>query len=250
MSQHNSLLMKFKHVFNAFLNEKLIKICINVSLVIFLPGLLIGVLIAFFFGPESYNIIDNYISDLGSIRYTPAPFILDAIAMTTACFLVPVFFYIAKIIISDTRSTIFDSNIPLYKRIHSVNIILLALFGLLSLLSGAVGFFGVGLFSEDRTTELGLHFIFSVIVFAGLAFGALFNGFAILLKLTKTIFPRLLGLYMIVGPITITVLFVFPPITTTRPFLEWMMLFAAFIWLIPGSFCILRSFNSAKNNDK
>ncbi len=60
-----------------------------------------GVLIAYFFGPESYNIIDNYISDLGSIRYTPAPFVLDAIAMITACFLVPVFFYITKIIVSD-----------------------------------------------------------------------------------------------------------------------------------------------------
>ncbi|GAH77740.1 unnamed protein product, partial [marine sediment metagenome] len=59
-----------------------------------------GVLIAYFFGPESYNIIDNYISDLGSIRYTPAPFVLDAITMTTACFLVTVFFYITKIIVS------------------------------------------------------------------------------------------------------------------------------------------------------
>ena len=110
MSQLNSLLVKINRVFNAFLKEKLIKICIYVSLVTFLPGLLIGVLVAYFFGPKSYNIIDNYISDLGSIRFTPAPLILDSIAMITACFLVPVFFYIAKIILSGTRSIIFDSN--------------------------------------------------------------------------------------------------------------------------------------------
>jgi len=236
--------MKINRLFNKFLNQKLIKICIYVSLIIFLPGILIGVLVAYFFGPDSYNIIDNYISDLGSIRYTPAPFILDAIAMTTACFLVPVFFYIAKIIVSDTKSLILDSNKSIFKRIHTIDIDLLAFFGFLSLLSGAVGLFGVGLFSEDRTTELGLHYAFSIIVFAGLAFGAFLNGIAILLKLKKTIFPRLLGLYMIVGPFVVTIMFLFPPISVTRPFLEWMMLFAAFFWLIPGSLLILKDFNS------
>ena len=244
MNQLILLYMKINRLFNKFLNQKLIKICIYVSLIIFLPGILIGVLVAYFFGPDSYNIIENYISDLGSIRYTPTPFILDAIAMTTACFLVPVFFYIAKIIVSDTKSLILDSNKSIFKRIHTIDIDLLAFFGFLSLLSGAVGLFGVGLFSEDRTTELGLHYAFSIIVFAGLAFGAFFNGIAILLKLKKTIFPRLLGLYMIVGPFVVTIMFLFPPISVTRPFLEWMMLFAAFFWLIPGSLLILKDFNS------
>ncbi len=245
MSQINLLHMKINHLFNRFLNQKLIKICIYVSLLTFLPGLLIGVLIAFFFGPESYNIIDNYISDLGSIRYTPTPFILDSIAMITACFLVPVFFYIAKIIVSDTKNIIFNSNNSIFKRILCVYIDLHAFFGLFSLLLGAVGFFGIGLFSEDRTTELGLHFTFSIIVFAGLAFGALFNGVAILLKLKKTIFPRFLGLYMMVGPFIAGILFLFPPISVTSPFLEWMMLFADFLWLIPGSLLILKNFKSA-----
>ncbi|GAG97110.1 unnamed protein product [marine sediment metagenome] len=245
MSQLNSFLLKINRVFNAFLNEKLIKICIYVSLLIFLPGLLIGVVVAYFFGPESYNIIDNYISDLGSIRYTPAPFILDGIAMITACFLVPVFFYIAKMIVSDTKSIIFDSNKSIFKRIYCVNIDLLAFFGLLSLLSGAVGLFGVGLFSEDRTTELGLHYIFSIIIFAGLAFGAFLNGIAILIKLKRTIFPRLLGFYMMACPFVVTILFLFPPNPLTRPFLEWMMLIAAFLWLIPGSLFILKNFKSA-----
>jgi hypothetical protein len=107
--------------------------------------------------------------------------------------------------------------------------------------------FGIGLFSEDRTTELGLHFTFSIIVFAGLAFGALFNGIAILLKLEKTIFPRLLGLYMMIGPFTASVLFVFPPNSVTRPFLEWMMLLAAVLWLIPQSLLILKNFKSTKS---
>ena len=245
MSQLNLLYMKINCLFNHFLNQKLIKICIYVSLLTFLPGLLIGVLITYFFGPEGYNIIDNYISDLGSIRYTPAPFVLDAITITTACFLVPVFFYMTKIIVSDTKDIIVNSNKSILKRIYCINIDILAFFGLVSLLSGAVGLFGIGLFSEDRTTELGLHFTFSIIVFAGLAFGALFNGIAILFKLKKTIFPRLLGLYMMVGPFIAAILFLFPPNSVTRPFLEWMMLLAAFLWLIPESFLILKNFKSA-----
>lgn len=244
MSQLNLLFMKINRLFNRFLNQKLIKICIYISLLTFLPGLLIGVLIAYFIGPESYNIINNYISDLGSIRYTPAPFVLDAIVMTTACFLVPIFIYITKIIVSDTKNIIFNSNKSIFKRILCIFIDLHAFFGLLSLLSGAVGLFGIGLFSEDRTTELGLHFTFSIIVFAGLAFGALFNGIAILLKLKKTIFPRLLGLYMMIGPFTASVLFLFPPNSVTRPFLEWMMLLAAILWLIPESLLILKNFKS------
>jgi hypothetical protein len=244
MSQLSLLFMKINRLFNHFLNQKLIKICIYVSVLTFLPGLLIGVLIAYFFGPESYNIIDNYISDLGSISYTPAPFILDAIAMITACFLVPVFFYITKIIVSETKSIIFNSNESIFKRIYCINIDLLAFFGLLSLLSGAVGLFGIGLFSEDRTTELGLHYTFSIIVFAGLAFGALFNGIAILFKLKKTIFPRLIGLYMMVVPLTTAIMFLFPPNSMARPFLEWLMLLAAFLWLIPESVLILKNFKS------
>lgn len=244
MCQLNLLFMKINRLFNHFLNQKLIKICIYVSLITFLPGLLIGVLIAYFFGPESYNIIDNYISDLGSIRYTPAPFVLDAIAITTACFLVPVFFYITKIIVSDTKSIIFNSDKSIFKRIFCIYIDLNAFFGLLSLLSGAVGLFGIGLFSEDRTTELGLHYTFSIIVFAGLAFGALFNGITILLKLKKTMFPRILGLYMMVGPFIASVLFLFPPNSVTRPFLEWMMLLAASLWLVPESLLILKNFKS------
>lgn len=242
MSQGNLTLKKFKGIYNKLVKEKIIKISIYSSLMIFLPGLFIAVLIAFFFGPESYSIIDNYISDLGSIRFTPTPFILDTIAMLTAILLVPIYFYILKILLSNTKSIIFGSNESVIKKVFYIYIDIHAFLGLISLLTASIGLFGIGLFSEDRTTALGLHFIFSVIVFAGLAFGALFNGLAILLR--DTIFPRLLGLYMMIGPFTSSILFVFPPNSVTLPFLEWIMLFSAFLWLIPVAFIILYKIRS------
>lgn len=231
-------------IFNKIVQPRVIKICIYVSNLLFLGGLLIGALIAVFFGPEGYNIIDNYISDLGSFRYTPTPFILDSIAMITAFFLVPIFLYSYKELIAGKKEVVFDSTNPFSKRIFNFFVLINIILGLVCLIIAAIGLFGIGLFSEDRSTELGLHYIFSIIVFTGLAAGALFNGIAILLK--KSIYPRFLGAYMIVGPPTAAILFVFPPPLTTLPFLEWMMLFAAFLWLIPLSIIILQKLRKEK----
>ena len=231
-------------IFNKIVQPKIIKICIYLSNLVFLSGLLVGALIAVFFGPEGYNMIDNYISDLGSFRYTPTPFILDSIAMITAFLLVPIFLYSYKNLISGKKEIIFDSTKPLSKRIFNLFVTINIYLGLICLIIAAIGLFGIGLFSDDRTTELGLHYTFSIIVFAGLATGALFNGVAILLK--KSIYPRFLGAYMMVGPLTAALLFVFPPPSTTLPFLEWMMLFAAFLWLIPLSIIILKRLRKEK----
>ncbi len=235
-------------IFNKIVQPKVIKYCIYVSNLVFLSGLLIGALIAVFFGPEGYNIVDNYISDLGSFNYTPTPFILDSIAMITPIFLVPIFLYSYKELIAGKKEIIFDSTKPVSKRIFNFFVAFNTVLGLLCLIIAAIGLFGVGLFSEDRTTELGLHFFFSIVVFAGLATGALFNGTAILLK--KSIYPRFLGAYMIVGPPTAAILFVIPPPSTTLPFLEWMMLFAAFLWLIPMSIILLQKFKKEKMQSK
>ncbi|MFX1356389.1 MAG: hypothetical protein ACFFA8_03815 [Promethearchaeota archaeon] len=204
---------------------------------IFLTGLLIGVIIAYVFGPESYNIWDNYISDLGSFRYTPVPFILDIIAMVTAVLLIPIFFYLSKEILSKEVPLLLNQNQALSRKIYHLIIIIFGFFGFIAFLFTVIGLFGIGLFSEDRTTELGLHFLFSIVVFSGLTFAALFNGVVILLK--KTIFPKLMGLYMMIGPFTAGFLFIFPPLYT-RPFFEWMMLFAAFLWLIPGALIMFK----------
>jgi len=238
MCDNKHLLQDFKLVYNKISSPKLVKVCIILANSIFLTGLLIGVIIAFLFGPESYNIWDNYISDLGSFRYTPAPFILDIIAMITAVLLIPIFFYLSKEILSKEVPLLLNSNQDLSRKVYHLTIIIFGFFGFIALLFTVIGLFGIGLFSEDRTTELGLHFLFSIVVFTGLTFAALFNGVVIILK--KTIFPKLMGLYMMIGPFTAGALFIFPPPLYTRPFFEWMMLFAAFLWLIPGALIMFK----------
>jgi hypothetical protein len=158
--------------------------------------------------------------------------------MVTAFLLVPIFLYSYKNLISGIKNVVFNSNSSLSRRIFNAFIACTVFLGLVCSIIAAVGLFGIGLFSEDRSTELGLHYIFSIVVFGGLATSALFNGIAILLR--KSIYPRFLGLYMMIVPPTVAILFVFPPPMATLPFLEWMMLFGAFLWLIPEALIILR----------
>ena len=240
MSQDKSILNENCGFFNKISTPELAKISIYNILVIFIPGLIIGVIIASVFGPVGYNIWDNYISDLGSIRFTPAPFILDFIAMITAILSIPLFFYLKNLLLSKT----------IEKRTNSKGTIeiltkYLTHLGVLFFIIGAIGLFGIGLFSEDRTTELGLHSIFSIVVFGGIGFGGLFTGLLILFK--DTIFPRILSPFMIFGTPGAGVIFLIHPSQVSLPFLEWMMLFSIVVWLIP---ILIITLNQIKKSEK
>ena len=217
------------------INPKIVRITIIVNLIIFIPGLISCVLIANFFGPQGYNILDNYISDLGSIIYTPVPFIFDFILIFGAIFTIPAFLYNNKFLMEGTQEIILNPAVKIWKRLYYLFIDVIAILGYFFLLVGSVGMFGIGIFSIDRSPPI--HFLFSVFIFAGLIFGALFAGIAILLK--KVICPHFLGLYMIIGPFMAGFLFLNPPVSVSLQFLEWIMLFAQQIWLIPAAFYTL-----------
>ena len=219
----------------ALVDPKLVRIVIIINLYTFIPGLILSILIANFFGPQGYNIWDNFISDLGSITHTPAPFIFDFIIIFGAILTIPAFLYNNKFLMEGTKGIIFNSAVKIWKRIYYFFFDISAILGYFFLLIGSIGMLGIGIFSIDRSPPI--HFFFSVFVFAGLIFGALFAGVAILLK--KVICPQFLGLYMIIGPFMAGFLFLNPPESITIPFLEWIMLFAQQIWLIPAAFFTL-----------
>ncbi len=229
MSEKRSFYEKLTH-------PKAVKVCVLIAFFTFIPGLIIGVIIASVFGPNGYNIVDNWISDLGSFNTTPTPFILDSIAMVTAILMVPIFLYIKDEFVKIPKEAGSNAKAPLAIKIC-------AYLGLFFMFVGDIGLFGIGLFSEDRNTALNLHMVFSAIVFGGFAIGALFTGFAIIYK--NQMLPRQFGYFMVVGPPFATLLFV---IDYTDPFisiklLEWMMLFAIFVWMIPLCVSLIKNLN-------
>ena len=223
--------------YNWLTNPIIVKKTVILNLIIFLPGLFLCVMIAMFFGPQGYTIWDNFISDLGSFNYTPVPFIFDLILMIGSVLIIPVYLYNFKYLTKYTRIIVFDSQERSLRRIFHIIIYLNALLGFFFLFVGTIGMFGIGIFSEDRTTQFNLHFYFSVLVFVGLIFGALFVGIANFLN--KVICPRYLGAYMIFGPFIAGYLYLNPPFMLTDQFLEWLMLFSFQIWLIPAAFFTL-----------
>ncbi len=83
------------------INPRVIRILIILDLLIFLPGIVIAIILAVTLGgteigPGSYNFVENYISDLGSARYSPAPWLLDGISMISAVILIPLMIYAKK----------------------------------------------------------------------------------------------------------------------------------------------------------
>ncbi|MFX0103680.1 MAG: hypothetical protein ACFFCS_29225, partial [Candidatus Hodarchaeota archaeon] len=81
--------------FNKFLTHpRVVKACTIVIMLTFIPSIIIGTIVAYTFGgteqgPGTYSIFTNYISDLGSFRYTPIPNFLDDAAMLTSVLMFP-----------------------------------------------------------------------------------------------------------------------------------------------------------------
>jgi len=234
--KNNSFLSKIHKLVEKLTKPQLINICIELSFIIFLSGLIIGYIIAAF--ATGYNMWDNYISDLGSIRYTPAPFILDIIAMTTSVLLFPVLVYFSWSLYQATKKEA-EGKWKAFYIVMKIFIII----GFILLVSAAVGFFGIGLFSEDRTTALGLHYFFSVVVFGSFGFSSIFNGIVVLFQNRnfELIYHRIIGVCMLFINVPVSILFIVLPPLVSIHFMEWMMLFSVFTWIMPTSIAIKKN---------
>ncbi len=236
--KHIYKLMSRENIFKKIMEPNNIKRIIYLAYLIFIPGLFIAIIISFLFGgtqipPFSYNFIDNFISDLGSRRYTPTPFILDGIAITTSILLIPLFWYSNKITLEYIEREQSKKGLKTFSRVGCY-------LGLIGLYIGLVGFFGIGLFSEDRNFDLNgitIHYLFSVIVFGGLAIGSLIYGLIGLIN--ETFIPKILSFFMLIGPLASVILYLVKPEPFTRPAIEWIMLACIFFWIIPVGIIIL-----------
>ena len=180
--------------------------------------------------PAGYNLIENFISDMGSIRYTPFPFLLDFGCMITSFLLLPTVLYMEKLLAPLPEK---PEDLPCSRmRLR------LGSYGFIWMIIGLIGMFGVGFFSEDRTTALNLHWTFTIVVFGGLAIGGIFFGLLILFY--DTLLPKLLGVYMVFIPSTSAAI-AFG--LGFEPILEWIMFFSLLAYLFVGGLLVLKHIN-------
>ena len=224
-------IQNFGHrVYNFLTDLRVVKYGTLMGLIIFISAILIGIIVAQF-DPDGYNIIDNYISDMGSINHTPYPFILDFGNMISSILFIPSAFYLEK------KLAPLPQNPEELRDISRMRL-RLSSYGVIMMLLGFIGMFGTGLFSEDRSTILNLHWLFTIVVFVGLAMTGFF--FGLLIVFYNSNFPKLLGIYMILGPSVIAgILFS----QGFQPLHEWIMLGSLFMWIIPSCIISVKNIN-------
>lgn len=235
---------RFK-IYNKVTNIKVVEICTLLVLVVYIPLVFIGVVIAYIFGgeglsPGMYAIWDNWISDLGSRVFTPAPWLYDTACVVAGIFTIPFVIYMEKILAPFPKT---EEELRITSRLRLRIGFIALVWGLI----GSISYIGVGIWSGDRAimkvsgVDLPMHGICSVLAFSGFTFGAFFMGWLIILY--KDIgLPKSLGIYGIFGPlITLVLNGIFG-----GPFLEWMLLFSILAWVIPLSLITLNKEKSKR----
>jgi hypothetical membrane protein len=123
-----------------FSSPQFVRFCSISSITIWITTIILGLLIAQLdragpgYDPSGFNPFINYISDLGSLRFTPLPIILNFGMISTGLLMIPVSFSIRRLLIGD------GSNIS-RKILGNITLIIL--------LIGMAGFFMTGVLSED-----------------------------------------------------------------------------------------------------
>lgn len=222
--------MDFKDAsYNFLINPKNVRNFAIIGVFTLAFALVIGIIIAQF-KPGGYNIFENYISDLGSFKYTDFPYLWDFGQMICASSMIPAAFYLQKMFSTYSRN---DGDAKEDSKARRF----LSYLCFISMFIALIGMFMAGLFSEDRTTALGLHLIASYIDFGGLALASLFFGIAITFYPSPV--PRPFGIFMmIVPPIACGVFF-----TTFNKLSEWILMFSIMVWLIPFAIILLKLLN-------
>ncbi len=190
---------------------------------------------------SEYSITTNWISDLGSIIYAPFPWLLDYNTMITAFFLISSILLLEKTLVTYPKISTITHPRPSRLRLH------IGSFMIVSFFMGLIGIFGTGFFSEDRDySGIGLlifsssHALLSWFAFGGIAMGFFFAGLLILSS--RTIFPKILGVFCIIGP---EVAFIY--LYAVGGYIsEWVLLFAFMAAFAPICLILLRELSRTK----
>lgn len=189
---------------------------------------------------DGYNIVDNWISDLGGSPYTPLPILYDVAAFLAGLLTIPLTYFLEKQV-APPPTTIKDlKNISRWRYRFST-------MGFTIGLIGNICYMGVGIFSEDRNFW-GMHGITSSLAFGGFVIMGLCFGLCILLYDDISI-PKGYGWFMVIIPPLTLILFglsSFGLIGPSVPFWEWMLLFSILGWVDPLGVRMLRLFKKER----
>ena len=202
---------------------KIVKISTIAALIVAFSCLIIGYIIAQF-GPYGYNMFDNYISDMGSRRYTPFPYMRTISNLISSPLFFPLTFYMKKKLLPKSQV------LPKKRQI-------LGKLGFIGMLMIFIGMIFTGIITEDVNVQIHTYLaIFAILggVLATITYGILITRY-------PSQVPKKVGIYMTLCMPIIAILAIigYP----SRIFYEWILLFTLYSWIILCNAFLLKNTN-------
>ena len=212
--------MEKKNLNEKLTDPKLVKISTFIALIVAFSCLIIGYIIAQF-GPYGYNMVDNYISDMVSKKYTPFPYMRTISNLISSLLFFPLTFYMKK------HLAPISHEIPEKRK-------MIGNLGFIGMLIIFIGMMFTGIITEDVNIQI--HTYLAIIAIFGGMLATLSYG--ILITEYPTNIPKIIGIYMMLSIPIIAILTVigYP----SRIFYEWILLFSIYSWIILCSIFLLK----------
>ena len=209
---------KKKSLYEFLTNQKVVKISTIIAFTIAISLLFIGYYIAAVYGTTGYNIFDNYISDQGSIKYTPFPYMRTIANVSSGPFFIPFCLYMRKEFLTQTSD----------EKLRQIDI------GFVGILGFFLGMICTGIITED--VNIMIHSLMAVAVIILGFIGC--TAYGLLIVKNDTEVPKGVGYFLILYSPLIAILAIigFP----TKIFYEWIYLFSIWGCLIACSMFLLK----------
>jgi len=207
-----------KSLYDFLTNKKVVKFSTIIAFTIVISLLFIGYYIAAVYGTTDYNLFDNFISDQGSIKYTPFPYMRTIANVSSGPFFVPFCLYMRKEFLTQTSD----------EKVRQIDI------GFVGILGFFLAMICTGIITED--VNIRIHSLLAITAIALSFIGCTSYGLFIIKHDTEV--PKGVGYFLILFSPIIAILAIlgFP----TRIFYEWIFLFSIWGGLIACSMFLLK----------
>ena len=228
MTDFHQLKKSSLFVFKKLTERKIARFITLSAIITYWTAFFSSLIITGLFGNNGYSPFNNLISDLGSSKYSPIPFIFNFGCILSGFLSIPISFYIFRYIKYELNTTL------QHRKIFYFILYIILFSGIL----GDIGFIGIGIFPLDRNLN-NIHFLFASFLFGGYYLSAFLIG--ILILFFKINLNKIIGLYGLCITIIILIsMIIFVSVNIDFVFGEWIAHISLTIWLYTFLYSILK----------
>jgi len=228
MTDFHQLKKSSLFVFKKLTERKIARFITLSAIITYWTAFFSSLIIIGLFGNNGYSPFNNLISDLGSSKYSPIPFIFNFGCILSGFLSIPISFYIFRYI----KYELYIKTD--HRKIFHFILYLILFSGIL----GDVGFIGIGVYPIDHNPQY-KHLLFASFLFGGYYLSAFLIG--ILVFFFKINLNKIIGLYGFCITIIIFIsMIIIVSVDSQFVFGEWIAQISLNIWLYTFLYSIMK----------